>query len=130
MAKRSSKARRASKTAAAGTKGSGASSSDAAADPAGALEDPLALPAWDKPSSSPEEAQERVRFERAWEAFCRGDLRRSRAEATSLAADAASAEVRRRARALLDRMRVDPWALAMAAGALALVLMAVVWTFA
>jgi len=130
MAKRSKKARSTQKTKAGSRSGSGASRPADAVDPAGPTEDPLALQAWDTPSNSPEEAEERVHFEQAWEAFCRGDFRRCRAEATRLAADAASGEVRRRARSLLDRMRVDPLALAMAAGALALVLLAVVWTFA
>ncbi len=93
-------------------------------------EDPLALPAWDRSSSSPEEADERARFDQTWEAFRRGDFRRCRAEALVLAEDATSGEVRRRALDLLDRMRVDPLALGMAAVALALLLMAVTWTFA
>ncbi len=92
-------------------------------------EDPLALPAWSRASSSSEEAQERALFEQAWHAFGRGDFRRCRTEAVLLAEDATSGEVRRRALGLLERMRVDPLALGMAAVALALLLMAVVWTF-
>lgn len=96
----------------------------------GRIGDPLALQAWAQKSSSPEEAEERARFDQAWEAFRRGDFRRCRAEATRLAADANSTEVRRRARALVDKLRVDPLALGMAAVALALLLMTVIWTFA
>lgn len=115
MAKRRKKARRTKETA-----------TDAQQQP----EDPLALPAWEKAASSPEEGEERELFERAWDAFRAGDFRSCRAVAAGLAAEATNGEVRRRAVDLLDRMRVDPLALGMAAGALALVLMAVVWTFA
>lgn len=115
MAKRRKKARRTQET-----------SADGQQQP----EDPLALPAWEKAASSPEENEERERFERAWSAFRAGDFRQCRIAAAGLAAEATNGDVRRRAVDLLDRMRVDPLALGVAAGALALVLMAVVWTFA
>jgi len=103
---------------------------ETAADAEPQAADPLAFRPWDKAVSSPEEGEEREVFERAWGAFRSGDFRQCRSVAAGLAAEATSGEVRRRAASLLDRMRVDPLALGMAAGALALVLMAVVWTFA
>jgi len=133
MAKRSKKAKKARpgmETQAEGRSGSATPDLDSEPGVAGDVTDPLAHEAWANESASPEEAEERARFDQAWEAFRRGDFRRCRVEATRLAADATSAEVRRRARALVDRLRVDPLALGMAAVALALLLMAVIWTFA
>jgi len=131
MAKRKKKARRVTKKSAQPRSGSrpsdreqgeGASPDEAA--------DPLAMPPWAGGAASPEEAEERARFERVWQDFRQGDFRRCRSGAAALAADAASGEVRRRARALPERMRVDPLALGMAAVALTLLLTAVIWTFA
>lgn len=123
MAKRKKKARRASKKSARARAGSAASDPEEAADP-------LAMPPWDGAAASPEETEERARFEKVWQDFRQGDFRSCRSDAATLAADAASGEVRRRARALQERMRVDPLALGMAAVALALLLTAVIWTFA
>jgi hypothetical protein len=142
MAKRSKKARK-SKPAGApeGRKrGSGRADPGAAADPDdgdpvdGDPEDgdpdPLSLQPWSTRTCSPAETEERVRFERAWEAFRRGDFHACRGLAAVLVAEAESSEVRQRAQALEARLRVDPWALGMAAVALSLLLTAVIWTFA
>ncbi len=129
MAKRKKKAHRASDKSGKGRRGSKATDPESASATED-LADPLAMPPWDKDAASPEEAEERTRFEQTWQDFRLGDFRRCRADAATLAADATSGEVRRRAGALLERMRVDPLALGMAAAALALLLTAVIWTFA
>jgi hypothetical protein len=122
MAKRRKKSHRAPKGAGKGP------ARDADVEPVVESEDPLALRPWGQGSSSPEEAQDRALFEQAWDAFRRGDFRQCQVEATRLAEDATSGEVRRRSLLLLDRMRVDPLALGMAAVALSLLLTAAIWT--
>ena len=75
------------------------------------------------------EAAERLRYEQAWEAFVRGDFRHCRAEAATLAAEADTEEVRLRALALGSRLELDPLGLAVAAGALLLLLVTLIVIF-
>ena len=118
------------------SRSSGEATSGRAGDPSASSDekteaeaDPLDMPTWPTAGCPEEEVGERQRFEQAWAAFRAGNFHACRLEATALAKDATSEEVRLRAYALEERLRADPLAIAVATGAFLLLVTAIVATF-
>ena len=87
------------------------------------------MPPWPTVGCSQEEAQERRCYEQAWAAFRRGDFSECRSQGRSLVGSATTEEIRLRAHALLERLKVDPLALAVAGGAFVLLITTLVVTY-